>query len=329
MELSKTVFQDAPRIFLNALEIPDYAQPEFFIKCQQESGWSKRVFLEALRGAYDFYKTKLDIATGKQRRQLEIAGQEVPDDLGIFLDQETSGWQKGKLTYATLESLHSAILFAYQLGEPQRKFDAYDVIAMCERMLLFIQDQFDRQLKETHSASLLADMHRKQGKVVIGIPRFIINTHVIITDAPVIDFTVFQKEVRQLSLSVRNMAKFSLMLKPMVETCVKIVTTWNDQLSRIEYPDEEDQKNSAIRDEQWISFEPDTLTISFLPDTDWRTYNRSRHVTVFNRDFAFFAARVGNFVAGYILEGKSTYRELSNLAIAKLVNSMLTKKNEK
>ena len=62
------IYSQVERVFLKALNYPDYARPEYFIKEQEKSGWSKGVFLRTLLDTHEHYSLRLQVYTGQQER---------------------------------------------------------------------------------------------------------------------------------------------------------------------------------------------------------------------------------------------------------------------
>jgi|GEM_PF-5262793 len=217
-------------IFLQAIEYPDYARPEFFIKEQLKSGWSRAVYLQTLLMVYEFYDMKLTIYSSKERNDLKKQNKKLPDDFGLDLDKETNGIQKGKLTKKVLEDLRFAVQQAYKIDSPKPEFNSFEVFAFCERILLFIKGQFEDQIRKNSSARFVADKYRNQGHLIEGNPEYLVYHYNIISEAPLVDYHRFRNEVRKLLLTSINPEELKIILQPLRELSIKIVDLWNKQL---------------------------------------------------------------------------------------------------
>src|SRR4051794_35484635 len=75
-------------ILFCALQYPAYARPEYLLKKQPESGWSKEVFLQALKELCKGYKHHNDILWRlRQPDDLNIKREEI----GLSLADESNG----------------------------------------------------------------------------------------------------------------------------------------------------------------------------------------------------------------------------------------------
>lgn len=311
MEISKNKI--SPNIhltFLQAIEYPDYARSEFFIKEQLKSGWSRDVYLSTLLRVYESYKIKLDIYSSKEKNELAKKGRKLPDDFGLDLAQETNGIQKGKLDKKVLEDLAYAVRQAYKIDKPKPEFNSYEIIAFCERILIFIRSQFEEQIKKTGIAHVIAEQHKKEGGEIKGVPVYRIYHYSIISDAPIADYYQFRNEIRKLLLTSQNPEELETILRPLFDLSVKIVDLWNSKLHFIEEPKVEPNEDTetAIREQRLITFDHQKLEIWNKNIFDDDDFLRETTVHFFNRDLAVFASRVANLISGEVLKDWNKYK---------------------
>lgn len=325
MKKADTFYPGLDKIFLKALDYPAFSRPEYFIREQTKSGWSKGIFLNALMEMYHHYVMVLQITSNAQKSRLKKMQLELPANFGLDLQKETSGEINGTLTAAMLEDLKYSILNAFRIGRAEPVFDAYQIVAMCERMFLYIIAEFRKQVQKTTHAKYLADTRRKEGQLIDGEPEYIIYHYNIISDAPVVDFIRFRNEVRKLNLHAINPEELKAMLKPLYSAGVEIVELWNNQLQPIEVAPNSEALKKVIHDQILITFDPEEWVIwthnIYSPDDFYR--EPSRHFL--NQDFAAFAAKVANFISGEILKknaskdiqktGQKEYEDFDDLFI--------------
>ena len=138
-------FIKSKEILLEALNYPWYAKPEFLIKKQQDSGWSKYVFLSSLRDVQTNYEAEFARKLNDERKQNSDIDQ---CKLGLSLESETKGKIKevrvdyGKrattINSDVLQMLTEAIDRAYELDEPKAKYSDFHIITFFETALRFI-----------------------------------------------------------------------------------------------------------------------------------------------------------------------------------------------
>lgn len=298
-------FPDVFPVFLKALDLPEFARPEFYLKSQKKSGWSRNTYLAALNEAYHHYQTRLTLETNVARSKYVREGKPFrTHEFNLSLGELTQNAQEGILTRESLDDLRHAIDLANKLGQPKKIYTAYEVLSFCERFLIFIKSEFINQATKTSLASYVAEKHREQGRSVEGIPEYILYRHTIISDAPILNFNKFRNEVRKLLLTSQNPKELVTILKPLRDYAAEIVNTWNNALSPIEQPfgKHERNKGKGIYEQRLLVFDADTLTVwnrNIFYDKD---YYREPATTYVNRDFAQFAAGVANFISAEVLK---------------------------
>lgn len=302
MGTADSIYPDMDLVFLKALNYPDFARPEFFIREQEKSGWSKGVFLHTVMGMHDHFSMSLQITTSAQKGRLKKENRELPKGFGLNLEKESKGQVKGTLTKKILEDLRYSIIKAYGIGKPEPFFDSYQVIAICERMFIYIRSQFNEQIKKTGNTQYLADRQRKEGQTIEGDPEYIIYHYNIISDAPVIDFTRFRNEVRKLLLNSNNPSELTTMLRPLYTVGIEIVNLWNNKLQPIEVAPNEEKRRKVIRDQRLITFDPEEMVIWTRNIYSPEDYYREPSKHFMNQDFAAFAAKVANLISAEVLK---------------------------
>jgi hypothetical protein len=308
------IFPDVLPVFLDAIKYPKFARPEYFIKKQKESGWSKGVYLRALQESYHHCIGVLEFYRGVERRKSkrETGGEEPSkDDFVLSIEKLTEGKQKGDITERLLKDLFSAIEFAYKFEKSTPVFTPFDILAFAERLLLFVRKQFNWQIQKTNRAYYLAEKQRKQGFKIENAPEYIVYHYHIISEAPIFDFHRYRSEVRNLLLNSRNPQGLKVMLKPIFDLAVSIVDLWSEKLSEIEEPlsDSSPMKGKAIFDDSLIEFNEQTLQISYRVTYSLEDIYREPASRYMNRDFAVFASRVANLIADEVLQLKGDIRK--------------------
>lgn len=302
METADNIYPDMDLVFLKALNYPDFARPEYFIHEQEKSGWSKGVFLHTLMGMHEHFSISLQMSTSAQKGRLKKDNKELPEGFGLDLEKESKGHVQGTLTEKMLEDLRYSIINAYRIGKPGPSFDSYQVIAICERMFIYIRSQFNEQVKKTGNARYLADRQRKEGQTIEGNPEYIIYHYNIISEAPVIDFTRFRNEVRKLLLNSINPSELTTMLRPLYTVGVEIVNLWNSKLQPIEVAPNKEELKKVIRDQRLITFDSEEMVIWTHNIYSPEDYYREPSKYFMNQDFAAFAAKVANLISAEVLK---------------------------
>ncbi|HEX2847353.1 MAG TPA: hypothetical protein VHN59_12450 [Chitinophagaceae bacterium] len=287
-------------LFLEALNYPMYAQPEFYILEQKKSGWSKGVFLQALLDTWGSFEIKLRLETSRTEHLLAKENKKLPENFGLNLETETNGEIKGTLTRQSLKQLRFSIAQAYKIGLKRNVFDSYQILALCERTLTFIKGQFDEQKQKTIHAKFLADKLKERNFKYSENPEYIIYYFSITTDAPICDFPVFKNEIRKLLLTSQNLGELRSMLLPLSNLAVKVVEIYNKELHLIEFP----QKNlsHSVRDERNYVSDNEFLQFWHDADEEFISYNRTTTRHFDNRDFAVFAANIANLISKEVLK---------------------------
>ena len=309
MRTADSIFPDMDLVFLKALNYPDFARPEYFIREQEKSGWSKGVFLHTLMGMHDHFSMSLQITTSAQKGRLKKENRHLPENFGLDLEKESKGQVKGTLTKKMLADLRYSIVNAYRIGKPEPSFDSYQVIAICERMFIYIRSQFNEQVKKTGNAWYLADRQRKEGQTIKGAPEYIIYHYNIISDAPVIDFTRFRNEVRKLLLNSINPSELKTMLQPLYTVGIEIVNLWNEKLQPIEVAPNEEELRKVIRDQRLITFDPEEMVIWTHNIYSPEDYYREPSKHFMNQDFVAFAAKVANLISAEVLKNSNAKKD--------------------
>src|SRR5688572_9585205 len=75
-------------IFLNALDYPENARPEFFLKHQPESGWSRGVFLRELEEAYHYYMAIYNVKRSYETGMLGKEDRKLIDDFKLKVEED-------------------------------------------------------------------------------------------------------------------------------------------------------------------------------------------------------------------------------------------------
>ena len=313
---STIIHPDLESVFLKALQYPLYARPEFYLKQQQDSGWSKVVFFNALHGISEYFDTKLAIQRSDQRRLFKKDGKILPSDFGINLEKETQGKLIGTLTGKSIQELRSAIDYAARIDLPKPKFNSYQILAFCERILTFVIDQFEIQLKKDGSARFVAERLRKLGHQIEGSPEYIIYHYQIISEAPLADFSIFKNELRKLILTSRNPAELRVILQPTFQRCKRIIELWNEDLINLDEPTKKEYKNKAVRDERVIEFDHHNLTIWHADSESANNYYRIRTEHFMNRDFAEFAYNVAEIISREVFKETEVAKNLPDRKFA-------------
>lgn len=271
--------QEIRNIFFEALEYPEYARPFFYLKKQQESGWHKAVFLQALLEEYWRYETIFNIKLGGAK----IKSRNIQkDEIQINIEKETNGKVKGEFTDKKNKELKVAIVSVYEIDRPVKKFNSYEVISFAEYSLKFIKNEFEIILK------LNSPDYRKNLRT----------SYLISADAPFFDFYRFKNESRKLLYESRNLNQLKNQYKKIHTICFDIINLWNTKL----YPAQQQAENDEELLPNFIrlTFESDSMK-RFERLNDFETFDIKQPERYLLYDLAHFAARIGDFVSEEIL----------------------------
>jgi hypothetical protein len=162
MNTNHLTFPDVLPVFLRALDYPEYARPEYFIKEQMQSGWSKGVYLNALGRLMVLTRLNgscpplslMESRRGKPRirqwRFLPVAG-------------AGNRWlPKGIVDQRNTQRLTRGGRICLQSWNTGKDFHPFEILSFFERMLLFIKKGFDEQVSKNGQPALSRSAKEKK-----------------------------------------------------------------------------------------------------------------------------------------------------------------------
>jgi hypothetical protein len=274
-------------VFFSALEYPEYARPNYFIRNQKASGWSKGVYLVTLNEIYHAYVMRLQIHYGAKKRN--SPGIKIED---IQLSpKEIDGVSVDKLVdKKLLDQLHLAVEAAWYIDRPEMNFTPYQILTFVETALIFIRKEFSEQIKKTNNF-----YPRPRTKSYF--------TYLISQDAPFFDFPKFKAAIRELILTSRNKDQLRRLLSQFHKVSVEIVKLWNEDIYFLERKSN-DNENSQPPERALVEFHADTLKHSWWSSEEH--FQIKPHDLFLNQDFAYYAANIANLINSDLLHGKET-----------------------
>jgi hypothetical protein len=279
--------QEIKNIFFEALEYPEYSRPFFYLKKQQESGWHRAIFLQALLEEYWRYDTTFNIKLGAAK----IKNQDIQkDQIRIDIAIETNGKVKGEFTHKTNNELKVAILSVYEIDRPKQRFSNVEVLTFIEYSLWFIRNEFRYQIGDESASKA---MFRPRTKTYFR--------YSIIAEAPFLDFPVFKNAVRELLWNSNNFNELKTTLKNYRNAANEIVDIWNTKLFKIEQV-ESDQSSTNDKDlpeTVLLELKHESLSHSWWNNSEIFDIRGPKRYT--NQDFASFAVKIVNFLSNEIL----------------------------
>jgi hypothetical protein len=262
--------------FFEALGLPEYARPNFYLIKQQESGWSKGVYLLTLEEVYHHCSEHLTIVfRSKKRSQPELRRQ----DLKIAIKDITKGSETGFVDEKLLTSLFISVRSAYSFGVAPRHYSAIEILQFVEHSLAFIRTQFLEQVSK-----------HQQIEASGGTNRFWI--YYIATDGPYFDAQKFKTAAYELLFSAGNSAYVLALFKQYKRVSVELVNLWNNKLFFIE----QDALKAHPANEQKKQHVELTSDFKLL----WHTNGLDEHFEMLspqpymNQNLAHYAANIAN-----------------------------------
>jgi hypothetical protein len=313
---SVNLFENAKKIFLAALELPEYARAEYYAKKQIESGWEKNVFFTTLHEVYHYYISCLEMEQNALKSKTKNTAIKI-DDINISLEKETDGRKQGNLNKEVLDDLFDTILIAPKWLAAEPDYSPMQIFSFIERAIRFIRDEFNNQ-------TTLKKIPPTNGKKIFyTIEDFIeaycfTPSYFIKNSTPFFDFDRFKIEVRNLLLYSIHPENLQKILTPFYDTALKNLTLWNKEIHLLDR-DEKYNGKQIIKENQQLKFEIEGLKVwTNLEDFQRFTkYNVERYS---NYDFAIFCNKVAGFIGSEVLkkskavpEAKQSKNEIETL----------------
>lgn len=297
--------ENAKEVLLSVLEIPHYAWPEYFIKKQKESDWSKDVFLKTLEAEYQSYNADY---LRERRKALDLNPNINDNEVGKLLEEETNGKIKkvflgfGRTTHLIndllLKKWLHAIKEAYSIDQPNHTYSDLDIIHITERALEFIHNEFEEQagLKKIELFFRSAPKGYT-GKTENGEDLFLLHDYYIQGPEPIFNYYTFKQAIRNLLLNSQRPEQLKIILEPTLKRVRKIIQVWNDHLQELD-----SGVGKYIKSRKLIKY--DDLQMSdytILLNEKFLDFSvEAKHYT--NHKLVKFAFSVGTLIAHEILE---------------------------
>jgi hypothetical protein len=273
---------DLGSVFFEALEVPEYARPNFYIIKQKQSVWSKGGYLATLNEIYHASKTRLDFTyrTKKAKNQnLTI------DDIKIAVKEFIGGENEKLIDNEILDKLHLAVQAAGYWDLEKDEFSAFQVLSLVEYALWFMRNEY------RYIAGLVKNNgFRPRTKSYFN--------YLIAQDGPFFDFPRFKAAIRELNLTQQNRNAFKVTLEPFQKAAHEIVTLWNENIAPIVNND------AGISGQEppelvMVEFKSADLTFSWWSDEKQFQVRPTKHYLA--QDFAYYAVKISNLILNEIL----------------------------
>src|SRR5258708_2603618 len=103
-------------ILIKALKYPSFVRPEYFLKEQSASGWTKPIFLQTLLETIIHYRAILSIKVQQHRRKQNSPEEEE----NISIEITAAGAKPITITKKTLDELKVSIEIAWKIGNTRK-----------------------------------------------------------------------------------------------------------------------------------------------------------------------------------------------------------------
>lgn len=292
--------------FLAALQYELFTIPEYWIKKQQESGWSRQTYLELLRGQHSHYLMEL-------QRLKEIERKKDPTIESNKIGRSLAELTNGKVTEARtlkgndttilnnelLESLFICLHKAYEFGKPAPVYTDLQIVSFALKAVFYILSEIKIQ------AGLMAAGHFSRNPPKDFMPfskdgekMYLIHDYSLIQPSPVFDYFLFEDALRSLMLNSINSENLKKITKPLFNMSEEVVKLWNDKVGDL-HTDFEVQKSNVKKSRQFIEFDIGKRWFKTWRDTQTFVKMDAKNFDTF--DLVLYASRVGGIVASEIM----------------------------
>lgn len=286
--MSKKNTLDLSEIFFEALEYPYFARANFFLTKQNDTKWSRGVFLTALNEVYHECIVNLQRHFNAKKRTVDNLKIE---DFKITI-KDLVGIENDKLIdKKALDEVFYSLQYIPYFDRTVKNFSPFEIISFAETALLFIKQEFYEQSKKTISPF---PRPRTRGYF----------TYLIAQDGPFFSFPKFKNAFRELLYTTNNSEKIEKLFIAFHKAAIEIVKLWNEEIYFIErkaHSEENDLKSERVR----VEFHSDSLKHSWWSDEKMFD-NSVPHEFYLNQDFASYAANIANLINSEIIHGKPT-----------------------
>lgn len=323
--------------FFEALQHHPYNLVEFLLYKQKESGWSKDAYLNQMEGLLSREDAKLYLLIRKEK---EANPNIDKSQIGQPLEEITNGKVK---EYFVLRTHNRTTIFnedvidtfkfylkkAKSFTEKEPIYSDLQILSFAFKALQFIHGQFEIQTGNKKRDSFFAHVPKDYKPISDkGEPVYLIHTFYVSVPTPVFDFFLFADSLRNLILNSAHPEHLHSMTLPIRDFAKKIVTLWNNKLSKIVQMEENEGRRPPGKDNVNriiipVSFDPHTR--QFTTYHDLVPFVWDTHKYYDNYMFAVFARNVGNLiendVPGFNDKSKKEFPELvkSNPITGKLL----------
>lgn len=324
---------DIKIILFSAIALPDYARVDYFWQQQRKSGWEKFTFFRALFKLHAHLHEKLNILNHVQSGKLytqvkkgEISEEQrkntPPPDIDIA--KETGGVLSGVFNLEIWIDLEHALETAWERDIPKPVLNSFEILALNERALLFIKDQFNKQIRNIHPQGF------GMGPDNINDPNSIaerIDTvyhFSVLANGPFLDYHRYRNEIRKLLLDSTNPEKLEIMTKASRNIAIEIIDIWNNHLHAVEHGSR-DENHKLTREETTIEVDVTDLTVSHVTDIPHNKHRLGHGKHYWNYDLAKYASNVANLIGGEIMRSPAADVKLTGASFIRDTNSMILK----
>ena len=277
-------------VFFGALEHPDYAWPNYFYYHQQQSVWTKGIYLTTLDEVYHACIMRIQMRFNATKRK--IPGLTM-DNVTIGIAEFTHKDNPATVDKKTLEQLHKAIHAAWYINVEPKTYTPIEILAFVEYALWFMRNEYQYVTGKTTN-----DGFRPRTKSYFN--------YLIAQDAPFFDFTKFKAAIRQLNLMQQNQTVFEATLEPFQKAAQEIVTLWNEDIAPIVHNDSGKYTNIQAETAR-VEFSASEMNFSWWNDSE--LFEVTPHKLWLCQDFAYYAAKITNLIMNEIfLPNKHLHR---------------------
>ena len=322
-------------VLLKSLDFPLYARPDYFLKEQETSGWSKLTYLH---GLYEAYWHLLDVFRIYQHTENTKTGKETKpqkdksvDPFVLDLARITDGLMQGKLNQEKLTDLEYALDLTRRKDLPERVFSGWEILNLNDRALRFIEHQFNKQLRNIHPGGMVYLPDQFSDKSTISPAIHTVYHFYIRAEGPFMNYFAYRNELRNLLLNSRHPEKLKHILKAALQLARSIVDLYNDHLYPAEFGDKERaQKREAVT----VELDLDDLSISYLTDIPQNKHRLNHGKHYWNQDLAKYAADIANLIAAEVMDSekktslRQTLFKVNDREIIEDINRLLEQHKE-
>jgi len=295
--------------FLDALQYPLIAIPEYWIQKQKESGWSREIYLGLLKGQHGVHLMDLHLMMNKAKAKDVTMSK---DKIGKPLIELTNGKviraytlhnnSTTILNSELLETLSFCLQQAYSLGKPLPTYTDLQIISFARQSMYWIKNELKLQSDPSNISS--RNIHWPPNRNADGEKMYLLYNYSLMLPSPAFDYFLFEDALRNVLLNSTNPDNLKQMTKALSELSKEIVNFWNDEFHKLE-SDFDVQKQTVTKTRQFIEFDVEKRWFKIW--INGKIFVKYANKNFYNYDLVNFASRVGSVVDREVfgIEGES------------------------